>query len=330
MRARRSIIPVFVPHLGCPRNCVFCNQRSIASPHEPTAEEVSLEIESALARSGDGAELAFYGGSFTAIEREKRLAYLGAAQPFLRDGRLSAIRVSTRPDAIDAEIMDELHRCGVETVELGAQSTDDRVLELSERGHTREDIARASELLRRDGFTLGLQMMIGLPGERPDGHIATAHDLVRFGADFVRVYPTVVVKNTALEDMWRAGLYTALTPEQAAELSADVLEIFEEAGVPVIRLGLNPTEELRGEVAAGAYHPALGDMARGVLMRRRAEQVLPPYRHAKEAALFVARGRISTMTGQHRRNLELLEKEFDIGRLKVIERDTLEGFEVVI
>ena len=328
MRARRSIIPVFVPHLGCPRDCVFCNQRSIAAPHEPSIDEVAGEIEKALIYSGDGAELAYYGGSFTAIEREKRVGYLETAQPFLRDGRLSSIRVSTRPDAIDDEIIEELHRYGVKTVELGAQSTDDRVLELSNRGHTREDIERASAKLKSEGFDLGLQMMIGLPGEKEDGHIRTARDLVDFGADFVRVYPTVVVKNTRLEELWRSGEYKALTPEEAAELSADVIEIFESASVPIIRLGLNPTEEMNGEAVAGAYHPALGEMARSVVMRRRAAALLEQHRGAETVTLFVPKGRTSMMVGQKRINIENLTKEFDIKQLKVVESAALEGFEV--
>lgn len=330
MSARRSIIPIFVPHLGCPRDCVFCNQRSIAAPHEPSPGEVARDIERALERSGEGAELAYYGGSFTAIEREKRIGYLEAAQPFLRDGSLSSVRVSTRPDCIDEEIMDELRRYGVETVELGAQSTDDRVLELSNRGHTREDIARASRMLKNSGFSLGLQMMIGLPGENPDGHITTARDLAAFGADFVRVYPTVVIKNTRLEQMWRAGEYEALTPERAAELSADVIEIFERAGVPIIRLGLNPTEELSGEAVAGAYHPALGEMARSALMRRRAAVKLEPHRGAANVTIFVAPGRTSTMVGQRRANIEALTREFGIEKIRVCEKRDLKMFDVEV
>lgn len=322
------IIPIFVPHLGCPQDCVFCNQRSIAAPHEPSPDEVAREIESALERSGDGAELAYYGGSFTAIEREKRLGYLEAAQPFLRDGRLCSIRVSTRPDCISCEIMDELRRYGVKTVELGAQSTDDRVLAMSNRGHTKEDIERASRLLKEGGFTLGLQMMIGLPGESGDGHIRTARDLIAMQPDFVRVYPTVVVRGTALERMWRDGEYTALTPERAAILGADVLDLFDAAGIPVIRFGLNPTEDLKGDAVAGAYHPALGEMARGEQMRRRAAALLEPLRGSERATLVVAKGRTSTMVGQHRRNIDALRDEFDIKRISVRESAEIEGYNV--
>ncbi len=322
------IIPLFVPHLGCPQDCVFCNQRSIAAPHEPSPDEVTSEISSALERSGDGAELAYYGGSFTAIEREKRIGYLEAAQPFLRDGRLCGIRVSTRPDCISDEILDELRRYGVTTVELGAQSTDDLVLALSNRGHTRADIERAAKLLKDGGFTLGLQMMIGLPGERGDGHIRTARDLIAMRPDFVRVYPTVVVRGTALERMWRAGKYAALTPERAAMLGADVLDLFDAAAIPVIRFGLNPTEDLKGDAVAGAYHPALGEMARGEQMRRRAAKLLEPLRGKRLATLLVAKGRMSTMVGQHRRNIDALRDEFDIKRISVRESAEVEGYDV--
>ncbi len=330
MSAKERIIPIFVPHLGCPRDCVFCNQRSIAAPHEPSFEETVAEIDAALKRSGDGAELAYYGGSFTAIEPKKRREYLAAAKIFLDAGRLSSVRVSTRPDCIDKAILDELREFGVKTIELGAQSTDDHVLELSNRGHTKRDIELASELIRAEGFTLGLQMMIGLPGETPIGHIDTARELIRMRADFVRVYPTVVIKHTRLEQLWRSGEYEALTPERAAALSADVLELFEEASIPVVRLGLNPTETMDGEAVAGAYHPALGDMAYGELMRRRAAKLLRELNGVTGVALLVAPGRASTLIGQHRRNIEALKSEFSLKNIRICEDKSLKRFDVAL
>ncbi len=330
--SRSRIIPVFIPHLGCPQDCVFCNQRAIAAPKEPSPEEVAALIEAGLHRAGEGAELAFYGGSFTAIEHDKMIGYLRAAEPFVRDGRLCGVRVSTRPDCVTGPLLEELQRAGVRCIELGAQSCDDRVLALAGRGHTFADTVEASLLIKRMGFSLVLQMMIGLPGEGEETPMQNAIALSALHPDAVRIYPVVVIRQTALERLWRAGLYEALTPERAAELAAGPLEYFEAHGIPVIRIGLNPTEDLSGgEAVAGAYHPALGELTRSVLFCRNMRDVLTAAGvFGGRPVLLVPPGKVSMAVGQRRRNVLQLQEEFRLQSLRVAESAALSGYQVTL
>ena len=311
MTARENIIPVFVPHLGCPHMCVFCNQRRISGQTEPaTAQTVKNAIENAAALTPPGTkrQLAFYGGSFTAIPASAQTELLSAAAPYLADGTLSSIRLSTRPDAIDGEILDRLEKFGVQTVELGAQSLDDEVLRLSQRGHTAADVENASRLIRSRGFKLILQMMTGLPGDTDEKSIETAKRIISLQPDGVRIYPTVIVQNTELCDMWRRGEYSEHTVEDAVRVCAVLTELFREAGIPIIRMGLNPTDELsNGSVVAGAYHPAFGQLARSAMMLNR---VLPELQNAKKAVISVQKGRVSDMRGQKNANVEKIKNAY--------------------
>lgn len=323
MSARESIIPVFVPHLGCPNDCVFCNQRRISGSQEPaTAQTVKEAIENAAALPSKGAkrQLAFYGGSFTAIPVEQQLSLLNAAREEMAQGRIDSLRLSTRPDAIDGTVLDRLRDYGVETIELGAQSLDDRVLLLSGRGHTAEDVEKASQLIKEWGFRLILQMMTGLPGDTPEKAVETARRIAALKPDGVRIYPTVIVRDTALYDLWRSGRYAEHTVEDAVEVCASLVPLFEEAGIPIIRLGLNPTEELSGGAAAGgAYHPALGELVQSRVLYHRAHGLLAPVPQGSYVTLEVGRGRTSQMVGQHRQNVERLCREFKLAGLKVKE-----------
>ena len=334
MSARASIIPVFVPHWGCPHACVFCNQRSITGQRKPaSAADVQQAIESAAAflPKGEKRQLAFYGGSFTAIPAEEQEALLGAAQPYLKSGLLSSIRLSTRPDAIDPETLARLKRCGVETVELGAQSMDEEVLRLAGRGHRAEDVERASRMIREAGLSLVLQMMTGLPGDTPEKDLETAKRIIALEPDGVRIYPTVIVRGTALYELWRAGQYREHTVEDAVAVCARLLPLFETAGIEVLRVGLNPTEELSGgEAAAGAYHPALGELVRSRIYRNRAEELLAGIAPGSRVTLTVGRGKTSQMTGQHRQNLDWLRERFDLAEIRVRENPALEGETVMV
>ncbi len=322
MSARASILPVFVPHLGCPHACVFCNQRRISGEPEPATAETVRQIlcrSAALPHNGAKRQLAFYGGSFTAIPLSRRQELLSAAREGILRGEIDSIRLSTRPDAVDPETLERLRGFGVTTVELGAQSMDDRVLRLSGRGHTAEDVRRASRLVREAGLELILQMMTGLPGDSPEKSLATARELIRLQPAGVRIYPTVIVRDTALCDMWRRGEYREHSVEDAVSLCARLFPLFEEAGIPVIRLGLNPTEELSsGAAVAGAYHPALGELVKSRVLLNAARELLRGVQPGAEVTLSVQKRLLSQLLGQKRANAALLQKEFQLARLRIV------------
>ena len=325
MSARQSIVPVFVPHLGCPNDCVFCNQRRISGSLEPaSAQDVKQAIEEAAAVTPQGTrrQLAFYGGSFTAIPVPEQEALLGAARPYLEDGTIQSLRVSTRPDVIDASVLTRLRYYGVETIELGAQSMSERVLALSGRGHTATDVRNAAQLVKAAGFSLILQIMTGLPGSDDETDLATAREIAALGPDGVRVYPTVIVRETALCDLWRAGEYKEHSVEDAVRVCAKILPLFDEAGIPVIRLGLNPTEDLSsGDAVAGAYHPALGELVRSRILLHRAEALIEGAASQGSVTLGVRPGLVSQMTGQHSCNKTALMQRFGFMRVKIVPTD---------
>ena len=331
MSARESIIPVFVPHLGCPNDCVFCNQRRISGSLSPARpEDVAAAIDRALSLTPPGTrrQLAFYGGSFTAIPDAEQEALLGAAQPYLERGDIASIRLSTRPDAIDGAVLARLRRYGVETVELGAQSMSDSVLALSGRGHTAADVEEASRAVKAAGFRLILQMMTGLPGSDDETDIGSARSIAALGPDGVRVYPTVIVRDTALFDLWRAGRYKEHTVEDAVRVCARIVPIFEAAGIPIIRMGLNPTEDLSGgDAVGGAYHPALGELVRARIMRGRAEALLEGTAPGADITLRVNPRLMSQLVGQHGANRAYLREKFALKRLKILPDAAAEGVE---
>lgn len=311
--AKRSILPVFIPHAGCPNDCVFCNQRAISGQCAvPSPSDIAAEITAALSRlhPGEPPELAFYGGSFTAIPPEAQEGYLAAAQPFLADGRLSSIRISTRPDAIDPETLRRLRNAGVQTVELGAQSMDDGVLLRSHRGHTAADTVRAARLVQDAGFALILQMMAGLPGDSTETLLATGRQIASLRPGGVRIYPVVVLRGTLLEAWMHAGIYTPLSVEDAVADCAQLIDLFARASIPILRIGLNPSESLAREVVAGAYHPALGERCYARWYLNRLMAGLAPLMPAERAAVYVHPSRLSVAAGQHRANAAALKSAF--------------------
>ena len=337
MSAREIIIPVFVPHLGCPNDCVFCNQRRISGKQNPaSADDVRYAIESGISRIGgkttDRIQLAFYGGSFTAIPRQEQSNLLSAAKEYLVRGIIDSVRLSTRPDAIDGEILKRLKAYGVETIELGAQSLDDEVLALSGRGHTAADVEKASDLIKKSGYRLILQMMTGLPGDTFEKSLETVKRIIALKPDGVRIYPTVVVKDTALYDLWKTGRYSEHSVEDAVELCSVILPMFKEAGIPVIRLGLNPTDELSSGVAvAGAYHPALGELVMSRIMRNLAETLLDEKGaecnglSGKSVKIIVNSSDVSKMIGQHKCNVNYLKEKFALSEVRIKSGECDEG-----
>lgn len=316
---KRRIIPLFIPHEGCPNRCVFCDQGKISGANTSvTPDQVRDEIEKSLPRAGWGCELAFYGGSFTAMAESTQRELLAAAAPYRESGAIGSIRLSTRPDAIDEGRCRLLKEFGVTTVELGCQSMDETVLALSQRGHSPEDTVRAVECLRRFGFSVVLQMMTGLPGDTGAESTATAERLIALKPDGVRIYPTVVLRGTELERMMQAGIYRPQSVEAAVELCAGLYERFLAADIPVIRLGLNPTEDLSGgEAVAGAYHPAMGELVLSEVYLRRARRLFAETTSGQRVVLAVHPSRVSVMVGQKRRNLRALQEEFSLKQIKV-------------
>ena len=321
MSARRQIIPVFVPHRGCPNQCVFCDQRKISgSKSDISPEHVAKEIESACRRvPGKGnRQLAFYGGSFTAIPAELQNTLLKTAYGFIVSGEIDSIRLSTRPDAIDPDCLARLRLYGVTTIEIGAQSMDDDVLRRSGRGHTSEDVCKAAEMIREAGFELIIQMMTGLPGDTAERSVETARKICDLRPDGVRIYPTVILRDTPLSDLWKSGLYREHTLEDAVAVCAEIVPIFERNGIAVIRLGLNPTEDLSaGEAIGGAYHPALGELVRSRIRCREMEELLEDVPEGSIVKIRVPAAGLSQYIGQHRENIRILKTRFRLTGLKI-------------
>lgn len=326
-------IPIFIPHLGCPNQCVFCNQRHISGVRSFEAKEVIPTIEAALAtipRTAD-TEIAFFGGSFTGIERNLMIELLEIASYYLKNGRVGSIRCSTRPDYIDSEVLDILMHYGVGTIELGLQSVSEDVLSMCKRGHAFRHEADACRMITERGISLVGQMMIGLPGSTPDTERATAEFIVSSGATGARIYPTVVFKDTELCDMAAAGEYVPLRTEEAVERSAEVLEIFNNAGINVIRIGLCASENLAGADSyyAGPNHPALGEMIISRLFYKRAVELLKTRDFTGNVpTLLVPRGSMSKAIGQKKENKIRLISEFGLADIKFKESDALGQFEL--
>lgn len=328
MTPRRSIIPIFVPHLGCPNMCVFCNQNRISGEARPaTASDVTETVIRALEVLPRDSEksIAFYGGSFTAIPANEQEALLGAAYPFLESGRVKSLRLSTRPDAIDDTVLARLKKYGVRTVELGVQSMCEDVLLASCRGHTAAQAEKAARMVKAAGFELILQMMTGLPLDTPEKSIYTAKRFIALKPDGVRIYPTVIIRDTDLYDQWRDGTYREHTVEEAVALCADLMELFDKANIPVIRLGLNPTDDLSdGDAVGGAYHPALGELVAGRRYLTRELALLSEADRGQTVTFGVPRGRISQAVGQKRCNVETIKSRFGVRDVHFKELDILD------
>lgn len=258
-------VAVFVPHNGCPNKCSFCDQRHITGQQiQPDADYVKSTLEIALnylKEKSIDSEIAFFGGSFTAIDRDYMLKLLESTKPYIDN--FKGIRISTRPDAISREVLEILKGFKVTSIELGAQSMSDSVLDANERGHSAEDVRKASELIRSFGFSLGLQMMTGLYQSSEELDIYTAQQFVNLKPDTVRIYPTVVLENTTLATRFRSGEYNPPEVSEAVRLCAKLIPIFESEGIKVIRVGLHDSESLKSNMIGGAFHPAFRELCEG-------------------------------------------------------------------
>ncbi len=302
-KVKRGSVAVFVPHIGCPHRCSFCDQNAISGETKaPGPDDVRAACELAISSGNDprNTEIAFFGGSFTAIPREYMLSLLSACKPYLELG-FRGIRLSTRPDAISPEILDILKQSGVTSIELGAQSMDDYVLAMNGRGHTSADTVRASELVKSYGFTLGLQMMVGLYGSTPETDRLTAEKLISLSPEEARIYPTVILKNTELGNLYLSGKYRPYGFDEAVDLCSDLLERFTAAGISVIKLGLHSSLDVEKNMLGGLYHPAFRELCESRLYRNRLEALIGA---DKSASFTVPPRELSKALGQKKQNID--------------------------
>lgn len=306
MSVRHSNISIFVPHVGCPNLCSFCDQRHITGVKlAPTMQDVINAVnvaESSKHFDPETTEIAFFGGSFTAINRNYMMSLLEVAYSFVKSGRVAGIRISTRPDAVDKEILSILKAYGVTAIELGAQSMDDGVLMKNNRGHTAADVVTASRLIKEHGFSLGLQMMTGLYGDSDEKTLKTAGDIIALMPDTVRIYPTIVLKGTTLAALYADGYYKPQTVEEAVNICTRLLPLFEGAGIRVIRLGLHSID--KSAYIAGPWHPAFSELCYSQIFLSRALKLMD---EKGEYILHVSPENVSKMTGQNRGNIVKLK-----------------------
>ena len=320
---KEYIIPIFVPHLGCPNDCTFCNQKKISGQTKMvTAEDVRNTIEYYLKNFKDDnkyVEVAFFGGSFTGIETEKQEELLSVAYDFVKEKKVDSIRISTRPDYINKDILKRLKKYDVKTIELGVQSTNDYILNKSKRGHTFEDVKKASKLIRRYGFILGHQMMVGLPESTRNDELKTAKDLIKLKPKIIRIYPVLVIKGTKLEEEYLSGEYEPLTVEQAVEISKDLLNIFNRKKIKVIRIGLQNTNEITdpnnqdSQVVAGPYHPAFRQLVESRLWYDKiADTIKSVNSKVKDVKIEVNPTDINNAVGHKKINRKKINETYDI------------------
>ena len=333
---RHINIPVFIPHLGCPNTCVFCNQRVISGVSKFDLNSVKKIIDENLSSttSNDEVEIAFFGGSFTGIDRELMISLLEIGHGYICSGDVDSIRCSTRPDYINEEILSILKKYGVKTIELGLQSADDNVLKITQRGHDFESEKNACRLITEYGFDLVGQMMIGLPGSNHDTELATADFIISVGAKGARIYPTVVFHDTELCCMAKRGEYEALSMDEAIDRSAKVLEKFIDAGVEVIRIGLCSSDNLMSDNTyyAGPNHPALGELVINELYYKRIiKQLSETHTSDKfDLEIFVSSGCLSKAIGQKRKNKFRLLEDPRIRSVRFSERKDIKIYEVLL
>ncbi len=296
---KHTNIPIFIPEMACPYQCVFCNQEKISNTFSiPKPDEIAATIDAYLETIPVEREIniAFFGGSFTGIPKEEMIAYLKVAYSYVLSGQIQGIRLSTKPDYINNEILDILEQYGVTAIELGAQSTNNKVLLKSGRGHKFDVIEKAAKLINQRNFELGLQMMLGLPYDSLELSLQTARDIVRLGANSTRIYPTLVIQDTVLERMYHSGKYKVLSLEEAVHWSKEVYKIFMETPIKILRVGLHPSEELElgKSLVAGPIHPSFKEM---VLSSLWADILAEKLHDTKKARISVAKNQLNYAIG---------------------------------
>ncbi|CAH2212953.1 elongator complex protein 3 [Tepidibacter aestuarii] len=317
---KRRIIPVFVPHKGCPHDCIFCNQKKITGVStDVSANDVKNIIEEYLETMDDGVhiEVAFFGGSFTAIDINIQKELLSVAKEYVDKGIIKDIRLSTRPDCIDEIILDNLKEHKVSIIELGVQSMDDDVLKQSIRGHSQEDVVRAVNLIKKYGFELGLQMMLGLPSDNEKKCTQTADKFIALRPSFVRIYPTLVVKDTGLENLYNESKYSPFDLDTTIEISKKLLIKFQLENIKVIRVGLQTTEDisLGKDVVCGPHHPSLRELIEAKIYRDYIENIIKSSNIKDSITVYVNKRNISKIVGNKKSNIIYLYERYNIKML---------------
>ena len=316
------VIPVFIPHMGCPHQCVFCNQNHITDSGkcQANSDDIGRLIAMWLARSPGKkpVQVAFYGGSFTCLPSAVQLNMLQAVRPFLDSGQVEGIRLSTRPDCIDSKRCAMLRDNGVRVVELGIQSLTDKVLALARRGHNAEQGRAAFRQLVEYGFEVGLQFMPGLPGETRRAFLKVIDEVVELHPVFVRLYPAVVIKNSEMQALHQKGMYRPMTVDAAVVLTAKCCEKLEDAGIRVVRMGLQPTDALVDKVVAGPYHPSFGELVRSRLWLKKIRQQLVGLPAKSTLQVMVSHRDISAVVGMRKKNIKRLDELGFRGRFELI------------
>lgn len=332
---KQYIIPIFVPHLGCPNDCIFCNQKSISGQKKNiTKEEAKNTINNYLKNieKNSQVEIAFYGGSFTAIEEKLQEELLQVANEYVKNGQVESIRISTRPDCIDKKILKRLKKYKVKTIELGVQSANNYILKRANRGHTFEDVKKASRMIRWNGFKLGHQMMVGLPESTKIDEINTAKALIKLKPKIVRIYPVLVIKNTKLEKEFKEGIYEPMTLVQAIETCKELVRVFADNKVEIIRIGLQNTEEItdpgnkNSEVIAGPYHPAFRQLVESALWY---DSIVGKIKKlnvkVKKVEVTVNPNDANNVIGHKKENIEKLKDTYDVELILKQDEDMKRG-----
>ncbi|MCP4107364.1 MAG: radical SAM protein [Desulfobacteraceae bacterium] len=323
------IVPVFIPHLGCPYQCAFCNQTVITGVKNaiPLSEQLHRQIDTFLGyktEQRNKTQIAFFGGNFLGLDKADVKYLLNEAGKFVKAGSADSIRFSTRPDTVNDQQLDIIEKYPVSTIELGVQSMNDKVLSLVRRGHTSSDTEKAAGLLKERNYETGMQLMVGLPGDDEAGVLATGRKITELCPDFVRIYPTVVVAGSLLAKWYKNGKYSPLPLEECVTLVKKLYILFREKNIPVIRMGLQASDDLNGaSVLAGPYHPAFGHLVHSEIFLDMAEKLLTshfslPTSHFSHFSLLVNPRSISKMRGMKNRNIEILKKKFSVMSIKII------------
>lgn len=305
------VIPIFIPHRGCPHDCLFCNQQKISGAKREGAEvRVAETIETWLEHRGERPEVqvAFFGGSFTCMDTNDQVELLQAVQPYIADGRVGSIRCSTRPDCINPETIELLRQYDVTTVELGVQSLDDDVLQKARRGHCAKDCEKAFRMLKKGGIEVGIQLMPGLPGDTTYLFLQTVHRVIELGPDFVRIYPCIVVKDSGLEHLFNTGGFQPLSLEKAVAICSVCYSQFKKAEIDVVRMGLQPSTSLAQSVIAGPYHPAFGELVQSRLWLKKIKKKLMALGVGEKLEMKLSHRDLSSVIGQQKKNMKRLEE----------------------